>query len=170
MNYYERVEENLNKICLECKFYNTSQCIPSKCNIGFAKNAVEAAKENGLKIIGDGIKLIPKNDIKLYNKDLIAKSIASVCRLCKECKQDHDENCIISLSRKSLESTYFKDDVIYPGNILMYLVNVAKQDQKFADKIKAEYDEIIKEHSQEIIMDKSLIAKKHPVLVELKKD
>lgn len=170
MSYYEKIEESLNKICLECNFYETSECIKSKCNIGFAINSVKAAKKNGLQIINDGFKLIPKNDIKVYNKDLIARSISSICIFYKECKHEHHENSIISLARKSLESTYLKDDVNYPENILMYIINVAKQDQQLADKIKAEYDEILKKPKEKIIMDKTSIAKKHPILVELKEN
>lgn len=170
MNFYEKIEENLNDICFECKFYNTPECIPSKCNIGFAKNAAETAKVKGNQYIEDGLKMIPKNDTKLYNKTLIAKSIASICRVCKECNLEHNDNCIISLARKSLEITYLQEDVIFPGSTLMYIVNVAKQDQGLADEIKEEYDKLLKESTEEVAMDKSLIAKKTPILVDLKEN
>lgn len=170
MNYYEKTEENLNLICLECKFYETKDCIKSKCNVGFALNSIKASTQNSIKIIDDGEKLIPKNDTKLYNKNLIAKGIASVCRICKECNNCLDDNCTISLARKSLERTCLSDDVDYPGSILMYLFNVSKQDQELADKIKAEYDSIINKPKEDVIMDKSSIAKKHPILVDLKEN
>lgn len=170
MNFYEKIEENLNDICLECKFYNTPECVPLKCNIGFAKNATETAKVKGNQHIEDGLKLIPKNDTKLYNKALIAKSIASICRVCKECSLEHNDNCIISLARKSLEVTYLQEDIIFPGSILMYIVNVANQDQGLADVIKEEYDKLLKKSTEEVAMDKSLIAKKTPILVDLKEN
>lgn len=169
MNYYDKVEKDLKDICEECKFYETSQCVPSRCNIGFALNAIKAAKSNGQQIIEDGIKLIPKDDIKLYNQDMIAKGIAGICRVCRECREKHDENCIISLSRKSLERTQLSEDVVYPGNVLMYLINVAKQDQSFSDKIKNEYNNMAKEVQKEVIVDKSKIYQKSPIPVELKK-
>ena len=169
MNSYERVEENLKKICEECKFYGTSQCVPSRCNVGFAANAIKAAKNNGQQIIEDGIKLIPLHDMKVYDENLIAKSIAGVCKLCKECKEGHSENCIVALSRRSLERTYLSEDVNYPGNVLMYLFNVTKLDSNFSDKIKAEYTEINQEASKEIAVDSSIIYQKSPIPVELKK-
>ncbi|MFL0247686.1 CDGSH iron-sulfur domain-containing protein [Candidatus Clostridium stratigraminis] len=169
MNLYEKVEENLKKLCEECNFYGTSQCVPSKCNIGFAANAIKAAKNNEQQTISDGIKLIPQNDMKVYDENLIAKSIASVCKLCKECKGSHSENCIVALSRRSIERTHLREDVAYPGNILMYLVNVAKQDPDFSDKIRAEYTELNKEATREITVDKSVISQKSPIPVELKK-
>lgn len=139
MACYDKVEKSLKEICEECKFYGTNQCVPSKCNIGFASNAIRTAKVNGQKSIEDGTKLIPRNDMKVYEENAIAKSIANVCKLCKECKENHSENCIISLSRRSLENTYLKDEVAYPGNVLLYLINVARQNQRFSDKIKVEY-------------------------------
>ncbi len=170
MNYYEKTEESLNLICLECKFYETQDCIKSKCNIGFALNAVKASNPNGIQIVDDGQKLIPKNDMKLYNKKLIAKAIASVCKICKECSKGHDDNCTISLARKALEHTHLSDDVVYPGSVFMYLINVAKQDEDLANKIKDEYDSMNNEVKEKVIMDKSSISKKHPILVDLKEN
>lgn len=139
MNYYDKTVASLNEICEECKYYGCSECVPSKCNIGFSLNAIKSAHINGEKSIDDGVKLIPKNDMKMYEENALAKSIACICKLCKECRGNHNENCIISLSRKSLESTRLKEDVVYPGNVLTYLLNVAKQNQVFSNKIKTEY-------------------------------
>lgn len=136
---YEKVEKSLKEICEECKFYGTNQCIPLECNIGFAANTIKAARTNGQQIIKDGTKLIPGNDMKVYEESAVAKSIAGVCKLCKNCREDHSEDCIISLSRRSLESTRLKEEVAYPGNVLMYLVNVAKENPEFSEKIKTEY-------------------------------
>ena len=80
--------------------------------------------------------------MKIYEENAIAKSIASVCKLCKECKENHSENCIVSLSRRSLESTILKEEVVYPGNVLMYLFDVAKENSNFTDKIKVEYNQL----------------------------
>lgn len=43
INYYLKAEENLNLICLECKFYATNNCIKSKYNIGFTLNAIKVS-------------------------------------------------------------------------------------------------------------------------------
>jgi hypothetical protein len=110
--------------------------------ICFASNAIKVAKVNGEQAIKDGTRLIPRNDMKTYEENSIAKSIAAVCKLCKECKENHNEDCIVSLSRRSLESTRLKEEVVYPGNVLMYLVNVAKENSNFSDKIKVEYTQI----------------------------
>lgn len=139
MDCYEKVETSLKEICEECNYYETNQCVKSTCNIGFALNAIKEANMNGEKAIKDGTKLIPTTDMKFYEENALAKGIASVCRLCKNCRENHSENCIVSLCRRSLERTHLKEEVEYPGNVLMYIVEVAKQDSCFADMIKTEY-------------------------------
>lgn len=139
---YNKVEKSLKEICEECKFYGSNQCVPSKCSIGFASNAIKTAKLNGQLAIADGTKLIPRNDMKVYDENAVAKSIAGVCKLCKNCRENHSEDCIISLSRRSLESTRLSEEVDYPGNVLMYLVNVAKENPRFSNKIKTQYDQL----------------------------
>lgn len=142
MDYFEKIETSLKNLCEDCKDYSTARCIKSKCYIGFAENTIKAAKVNGEQVIQDGTRLIPKEDMKFYEESSIAKSIANVCRLCKGCKENHSEDCIVSLTRRSLESTRLKEDVVYPGNVLMYIVNVAEQDSYFADHIKNQYIEL----------------------------
>lgn len=139
MDHFEKIEESLKELCEECKDYKTNRCIKSKCYIGFASNAIKAAKVNDEKVIKDGVKLIPKEDMKYYEENAVAKSIANVCRLCRECEEKHDENCVISLARRSLETTCLQERVVYPGNVLMYLLNVSKQNDDFANKIKNHY-------------------------------
>lgn len=77
--------------------------------------------------------------MKVYDENVIAKSIASVCKLCKNFQENHREDCFISLSRRSLESTRLKEEVDYPGSVLMYLVNVAKENPEFSNKIKVQH-------------------------------
>lgn len=141
MSQFEKVEKSLKQICLECPSYNTKECLKSKCNIGFALNTINYAKENSVIVLENGEKLIPTDDMKYYKDELIADSIAEVCKLCKDCRENHSEHCIISLCRRSLENTVLKENTPYPGNVLMYLMNVSKQNPAFAVLIKAAYEE-----------------------------
>ncbi|NOW60383.1 hypothetical protein DFH83_002363 [Clostridium saccharobutylicum] len=96
-------------------------------------------KNKAIKSIEDGENLIPKDDLKYYEDKIIARGIANICKLCKECNTNHSENCVIALTRRSLEYTQLKDKIDYPGNILMYLMNVSKQNIELAQSIKNEY-------------------------------
>jgi hypothetical protein len=141
MSQFIKVEQSLKQICYECPHFDSDGCRKNRCYIGFAENIINHAKENSIIALEDGDKLIPKDDMKYYREDLIAKSIAEVCKLCKQCRENHSEHCIISLCRHSLENTVLKENTPYPGNVLMYLMGVSKQNPAFAEMIKLAYEE-----------------------------
>lgn len=139
MDYLNNLEGNIKEICNECCHKDTEKCTYRKCNVGFASYVVKNIKDNATKTIDDGESLIPKDDFKHYDEKIIAKSIANICKLCKECNENHSENCVIALTRRTLEYTQLRDRIEYPGNIIFYLMNVAKQKPGFAELIKNEY-------------------------------
>jgi hypothetical protein len=138
MNYIENITKNLQQICLECKNYGTGQCIRSKCNIGFTLSVVNSIQKNGITFINDGLELIPKEDMKHYDNRMVARGIASICKICKQCMKGHNENCSVSLARRSIESIVLKEIIDYPGSTLEYIIKVAEQNQDFANLIKEE--------------------------------
>lgn len=139
MNYLNNLENNLNEVCADCFNNKQGKCEKLKCNIGFSKYITKNIRSNDIKVIEDGNKLIPNDDTRYYDEQIIAKGIGNICRLCKECNENHNENCVISLMRKSLERTQLKEDTVYPGNILSYLMEVSKQNVEFANSIGDEY-------------------------------
>lgn len=141
MSQFDKVEISIQQICNECPNLNTNECQKSKCNVGFAYNTINYANEKSVIRIEDGENLIPTQDMKYYKDELIAKSIAEVCKLCKDCRENHSEQCIVSLCRRSLENTVLKENTPYPGNVLMYLMRVSIQNPTFAELIKLAYEE-----------------------------
>ncbi|NSB89733.1 hypothetical protein [Clostridium saccharobutylicum] len=139
MDYLSNLENDMKEICDDCCQKGSDNCNYRKCNIGFSKYVVENIKDKAIKSIEDGENLIPKDDLKYYEDKIIARGIANICKLCKECNTNHSENCVIALTRRSLEYTQLKDKIDYPGNILMYLMNVSKQNIELAQSIKNEY-------------------------------
>lgn len=138
MNYINNGINNLKQICADCKDYKTENCIKSKCNIGFALSSMESIQRNGISIVNDGFRLIPKEDMKHYDKAMVARCTASICKTCKQCMENHNENCSVSLARRSIESIVLREVIDYPGNTLAYIIKVAEQDKDFADLIKKE--------------------------------
>lgn len=139
MDHLSSLENDMKDLCSDCHHEGTEKCNYRACNIGFAKYVVENIKEKAIKVIQDGENLIPKNDLKYYDEKIIASGIANICKLCKDCNENHSEDCVVALTRRSLEYTQLKDRIAYPGNVLMYLMNVAKQKPEFAEVIKKEY-------------------------------
>ncbi|MBM7868750.1 hypothetical protein JOC70_000219 [Clostridium pascui] len=139
MDYLKSFESNVEEVCNECSHRSSERCNFRKCNIGFADYVIKNIKDNQTYSIDDGEDLIPKDDFKYYDEKVIAKGIANICRLCKECNENHNENCVIALTRRTLEYTQLKDKIAYPGNIILYLMNVSKQRPELAELIKQEY-------------------------------
>jgi hypothetical protein len=142
MDYLNNLENNFKEICNECWHKGSEKCNYRKCNIGFADYVVKNIKNNSTYSIADGESLIPKDDFKYYDEKVIARGIANICRLCKECNENHNENCVIALTRRTLEYTQLKDKIAYPGNVILYLMNISEQRPELAELIKQEYMKI----------------------------
>ena len=80
-------------------------------------------------------KLIPQNDLKPYYSDAISKTIAESCKLCKECRDNHSPDCVISLVRTSLEHAVLQEQIDYPGSVFMYLAKVKQQSEEISTQI-----------------------------------
>ncbi len=139
MSYVDRTIKNLHNICLDCENLGTTKCIRAKCSVGFSLNLIDLVKENKVMIIKDGLTLIPKEDTKYYDDRMIAICIASICKLCKGCNENHTELCVVSLARKSIEGVVLKELLDFPGNVLTYIVSVAEQNEDFANLIMKEF-------------------------------
>ncbi|MFT8313817.1 MAG: hypothetical protein ABF633_06110 [Clostridium sp.] len=142
MDYLNNLENNIKEICDECGYKGSEKCNYRKCNIGFADYVAKNIKNNFTYSIEDGESLIPRDDLKYYDEKIIARGIANICRLCKECNENHSENCVIALIRRSLEYTQLRDKTAYPGNVIIYLMNVSEQKPEFAELIRQEYTSI----------------------------
>lgn len=139
MDYLNNLEDILKEVCNECEHKGSEKCNYMKCNIGFADYVVKKTKNNAIYSIADGENLIPKDDFKYYDEKVIGRGIANICRLCKECNENHSENCVIALTRRTLEYTQLKDKIAYPGNIILYLMNISEQKPELAELIRQEY-------------------------------
>lgn len=132
MSQYNYVKQSLKNLCEECPNLNTDGCEKSQCLVGFTENLFRFSEKNGAHILKNGDSLIPQLDVRNYSEELIADSIAEVCNLCAECRENHSEECVISLARRSLEIAVLSENVPYHGSVLMYLMDVSKQNPQFA--------------------------------------
>lgn len=133
------VKNCITNICSECDYQNTEMCNKKKCNIGFAEEIIKVSEQNQIMQIENGNKLVPSEDMKYYRKELIAGGIAEVCKLCNECRENHSEHCVISICRHSFENTVLKENIVYPGSVLMYIMGVARQNPELSEMIRKAY-------------------------------
>ena len=88
---------------------NCGQCKKESCIIGFAK-----------KCVSDYMKA-PKKEVELE------RAIAHILKECKDCKQDHTENCIINVIRNCYEVGLFGDIHPFEGSVFQYLMYLNSQ-------------------------------------------
>lgn len=132
---FHNLKVQLNDFCRDCDLNATGQCKQATCLIGFSKKVIEFAEQKGVLDIPGANNLIPKNDFKPYYQDQVSKAIAESCKLCKECRDNHSSDCVISLVRTALESTVLQEQIDYPGSTFMYLAKVKQQNDELSYQI-----------------------------------
>ncbi len=123
------VETDLKNCCMEKD--NCSQCQKEKCLIGYAKQCIGNYMKSPRRDVPRGMKKIPTTDFKRYEEDELETAIAHILQACKNCKEEHTENCIINVIRSCYEVGLFGDVRPYEGSALQYLMYL---NTDFADK------------------------------------
>lgn len=98
------------------------QCQGEACTIGFAKQCIENYRKEPKKEVPDGMEHIPVSDFKVFEEEELEIAIAHILKECKDCKEDHTENCIINIIRNCYEVGLFGDLHPYEGSALQYLM------------------------------------------------
>lgn len=114
------VWDDLESCCLDG--ISCSQCQGKACTIGYAKQCIENFKKNPRKEVEEGTTQIPSMDLKPYDETQLETAIAHILKECKDCKEDHTENCIINVIRNCYEVGLFGDFHPYEGSALQYLM------------------------------------------------
>jgi len=65
---------------------------------------------------------IPITDFKLFDETELETAIAHILKECKDCKEDHTDECIINVIRSCYEVGLLGDVQTYEGSALQYLM------------------------------------------------
>lgn len=133
-----KILTKLDSFCKECDYNNTDECKEAHCLIGFSKKVTRFAQKQGVLDIPGAYKLIPKKDFKHYYQEAVAGALAETCTQCRECRENHSADCVISLVRNSLESAVLQEQLEYPGSVFMYLAKVKEQNPELATALAKE--------------------------------
>lgn len=115
------------------------QCQKESCSIGYAKQCVRNYQKAPQKEVPDGVKRIPVTDFKAYDEEELEIAIAHILKECKDCKEDHTENCIINVIRNCYEVGLLGDVQPYEGSTLQYLMKLKADFPEKAEEIAAIY-------------------------------
>ena len=115
----ELVANDLQSCCRTC-----DQCQKEKCTIGYAKECIKDYQKQPKKEVEDGVKRVPTMDFKVFDETELETAIAHILKECKDCKEDHVENCIINVIRNCYEVGLLGDVQNYEGSALQYLMSL----------------------------------------------
>ena len=99
-----------------------TQCQQQNCVIGYAKQCIRNYQKAPQKEVPEGTDRVPTMDFKVFDETELETAIAHILRECKDCKEDHTENCIINVIRNCYEVGLLGDVQPYEGSALQYLM------------------------------------------------
>lgn len=100
------------------------QCQEENCIVGYAKKCIEDYRKEPKKEIPNGTEHIPTMDCKAFDETKLEFAIAHILKECKDCREDHVEDCIINIIRNCYEVGLLGDVQPYEGSALQYLMHL----------------------------------------------
>lgn len=134
---YDKVLSDLSACCLGKE--NCGGCEKAACIIGYAQEAITQCFKDGVTFVENGKDRIPVTDLKLYNEEEMEKGIAHILKQCRSCKEEHFDNCIISVLRNCYEIGLFGEPQEYEGSNFRYLNHIHNLKPEIADNIIEEF-------------------------------
>lgn len=125
------LDKLLGDICDKCD-QNARNCNKATCLAGFARRAVSFAANKKSPVIPGASGHIPLADFKPYYTDDVMPAVTETCLRCKECRENHTDDCIIALVRHCLELALLGEQLPYPGSLFQYLVRLKERDPNTA--------------------------------------
>ncbi len=133
----DMVWEDLESCCL--RDTSCAQCQRGECTIGYAKECIRSFRKAPQKEVPEGIEHIPTADFKAFDEMDLEEGIAHILKECKDCKEDHTENCIINVIRNCYEVGLLGDPHPYEGSALQYLMYLSENFPEKSEQIAKFY-------------------------------
>ena len=115
----------MNDLANCCKSADVcGKCQQAACAIGYARQCVENYQKEPKKEVPNGTENLPTSDYKAFDELELEIAIAHVLKECKDCKEDHVEDCIINVIRNCYEIGLLGDAQPYEGSSIQYLMHL----------------------------------------------
>lgn len=116
-------------------------CDKASCLIGFAQTVLDYARAKNTTRVPQGHKFVPESDLRLYYEDELLEALSEVILQCQSCQDNHEEDCVINLTRKCLERALLGEYVNFNGSITAYLMELSKSRPDTGKKLLNLYQE-----------------------------
>ncbi|MEW8958414.1 hypothetical protein SEF58_06085 [Neomoorella humiferrea] len=135
----DKIQGAVDRCCktvAECGTCNKAHCL-----IGFAQTALAYARQKNTVRIPRGNELIPQDDLRVYyQQDLIA-ALVEVLLECQDCRDNHEEECVINVTRRALELALLGENFDYEGSVSAYLMQVGRHNPAIGGSLLTIYQE-----------------------------
>jgi hypothetical protein len=115
------------------------QCLKGGCLVGFARLAVEYARQKNTARVPGAAQLMPDAATRLYYEEDLVSALVEVLLQCQNCLDNHEAECVVNVVREALELALLGDTQSYEGSAAGYLVNVAKTNPRLGERLLASY-------------------------------
>lgn len=115
------------------------QCQNTACIVGYARHCAEEYQREPKREVDGGTEHIPVTDFKVFDAMELETGIAHMLRECKDCKEDHVEDCIINVIRNCYEVGLMGNIQPYEGSALQYLMRLKTDFPDHAERIAGIY-------------------------------
>lgn len=137
---FVRLSETIDSCCKTVEECGT--CQSHQCLIGFCKTVTKYATTKNIYLIPNGEELVPRNDYKVFENETLVGALAETCFQCKNCQDNHDTNCSVSLIRNSLENALLGQNVPYLGSSGLYIMEIAKLNQTIGGELMENFQRL----------------------------
>jgi len=120
----DRIQAAVNRCCkteAECK-----KCEKVSCLIGYCQIALDYSRQKNSFHIPRGNQHIPGHDFRAYYQPDLILALVEVLLQCQGCRDNHEEECVINVTRSALELALLGESLNYEGSALLYLIQVSR--------------------------------------------
>ncbi|MZP30470.1 hypothetical protein GTO91_12175 [Heliobacterium undosum] len=137
---FEALQKKLDALCLHGESCGT--CEKNKCLVFFSRKVANYVVTKKVTSIPQGSSMIPSKDLKTYSEDDMLEALAMVLLECKDCRDNHEEDCSVNIVRTCLEYALFGDTFPYRGSTTMYFMDAHKSSERIGKQLKAAFVEL----------------------------
>ncbi|MZP30472.1 hypothetical protein GTO91_12185 [Heliobacterium undosum] len=143
---FEEISKKLDSLCLHGEACRT--CEKNKCLVFFSRKVANYALAKKVTNIPQGCSMIPNQDLKIYSEKEIIEALALVLLQCKDCRDNHEEDCSVNIVRTCLEYALFGDKLPYRGSTTMYFLDAHKSSERIGKQLKETFIQMKGVHKQ----------------------
>ncbi|MDN5344224.1 MAG: hypothetical protein PWQ18_335 [Clostridia bacterium] len=116
-------------------------CNKAHCLIGFAQTALAYARQKNTTRIPRGHEFVPHDDFRVYYQQDLIEALAEVLLQCQNCRDNHEEECVINVTRRSLELALLGENFDYEGSVSAYLMQAGRHNPETGGRLLQAYQE-----------------------------